>query len=99
MIPRTIHYCWFGGAAKSDLNERCVDSWRRVLPGYTLKEWNESNVPLDVPYARAVYARGLWSKLSNYVRLRALYEEGGVYFDTDVEVLKDFSPHGRNGVD
>jgi Glycosyltransferase sugar-binding region containing DXD motif/Alpha 1,4-glycosyltransferase conserved region len=92
MIPRTIHYCWFGGAAKSDLNERCVDSWRRVLPGYTIKEWNEANAPLDVPYARAAYARGLWAKLSNYVRLYALYEEGGIYFDTDVEVLKDFSP-------
>lgn len=69
-----------------------MQSWREVLPGYTLKEWNEANAPLETPYARAAYARGLWSKLSNYVRLHALYEEGGVYFDTDVEVLKDFSP-------
>ncbi len=92
MIPRTIHYCWFGGAAKSDLNERCLESWRRVLPEYTLKEWNEENAPLAAPYAREARARGLWSKLSNYVRLHALYEEGGLYFDTDVEVLKDFAP-------
>lgn len=92
MIPRTIHYCWFGGGAKSDLSRRCVDSWRRVLDGYALKEWNETNAPLDVPYARAAFARGLWSRLSNYVRLHALHEEGGVYLDTDVEVLKDFSP-------
>ena len=92
MIPRTIHYCWFGGAAKSALNERCVDSWRRVMRGYTIKEWNETNAPLGAPYARAALARGLWSKLSNYIRLHALNEEGGIYFDTDVEVLKDFSP-------
>ncbi|HWW76440.1 MAG TPA: glycosyltransferase [Pyrinomonadaceae bacterium] len=92
MIPRTIHYCWFGRRARSDLNRRCEDSWRSVLRGYAFKEWNESNAPLDAPYARAAQARGLWSKLANYVRLRALYEEGGLYFDTDVEVMRDFSP-------
>jgi hypothetical protein len=59
MIPTTIHYCWFGGGAKTDLNERCLGSWRRVLDGFTIKEWNETNAPLDVPYARAAYERGL----------------------------------------
>lgn len=69
-----------------------MESWRRVLAGYQIKEWNETNSPIDGAYARAAYARGLWAKLSNYIRLYALYEEGGIYLDTDVEVIKDFSP-------
>lgn len=92
MIPKKVHYCWFGQARKSDLNKRCIESWRKVLPGYQIKEWNETNSPIDGAYARSAYARGLWSKLSNYIRLYALYEEGGIYLDTDVEVIKDFSP-------
>lgn len=92
MIPRKIHFCWFGGSPKSDLNRRCVESWRRVLPGYEIKEWDETNSPLESDYARAALAERRWSKLSNLVRLHALYAEGGIYFDTDVEVLRDFSP-------
>jgi len=92
MIPRTIHYCWFGDAQKSDLNRRCLDSWRRVLPGYHVKEWNEKNSPLDSPYCQEAHRKGLWSRLSNNVRLQVLYSEGGIYLDTDVEVLKDFGP-------
>lgn len=92
MIPNLIHYCWFGGKRKSPLNVKCLDSWRKMLPRYRLKEWNETNAPFHVDYVKAARARGLWSKLSNYVRLHALYEEGGIYLDTDVEVLKDFSP-------
>lgn len=92
MIPRKIHFCWFGPSPKSDLNRRCMESWRRALPGYEIKEWNETNSPLDGDYARAALAERRWSKLSNLVRLHALYAEGGIYFDTDVEVLKDFSP-------
>lgn len=92
MIPKTVHYCWFGNAPRSDLNKRCMESWYRLLPGYRIKEWNETNSPIDGAYAGAAYARGQWSKVSNYIRLYALYEEGGVYLDTDVEVIKDFSP-------
>ncbi len=76
----------------SDLNKRCLDSWRRVMPGYRIKQWDETNVPLDNPYTRAAYARGAWSRLSNHVRMHALYTEGGIYLDTDVEALKDFAP-------
>lgn len=92
MIPRKIHYCWFGEAPRSDLNRRCIESWHRVMPDYQIKEWNETNSPLDGPYARAAYDKKLWSKVSNLVRLQALYAEGGIYFDTDVEAIKDFSP-------
>ena len=92
VIPKTVHYCWFGPKPLSDLNRRCIESWHRVLPGYRLKLWDETNVPLDNAYARAAHAAGAWSRLSNYVRLHALYSEGGIYLDTDVEVLKDFAP-------
>jgi len=92
MIPKIIHYCWFGRARTSELNQRCLKSWRRILPNYQIKEWNEENSPLENLYCREAYRRGLWSKLSNHVRLHALYNDGGVYLDTDVEVLKDFEP-------
>jgi len=92
MIPKKIHYCWFGRNPLSDLNNRCIESWHRVLPDYQIKLWDETNVPLDNAYARAAFAAGEWSRLSNHARLHALYSEGGIYLDTDVEVLKDFSP-------
>lgn len=96
MIPKTIHYCWFGKGTKSDLNMRCIDSWRRVMPDYQIKEWNETNSPLDGAYSQKAFAKGFWSKLSNLVRLHAVYTEGGIYLDTDVEVLKTFTPLTRH---
>ena len=92
MIPKTIHYCWFGQAPMSDLNKRCINSWRRVMPDYQIREWNETNSPLDNAYSKRAYAKELWAKLSNHVRLHALYTEGGIYLDTDVEVIKSFAP-------
>lgn len=92
MIPKKIHYCWFGNSHLSELNQRCVDSWRRLMPDYQIKQWDENNIPLDNTYSRAACAKGAWSRLSNYVRMRALYAEGGIYLDTDVEVLKNFAP-------
>ena len=92
MIPRRIHYCWFGEGARNPLIMKCMESWKRMMTGYEIKEWNESNSPLDVPYVRDAYQRKLWSKVSNYVRLSALYQEGGIYLDTDVEVLRSFDP-------
>jgi len=67
-------------------------TWARVLPNYQIKEWNETNLPPENAYLREVYSKRLWSKVSNYVRLYALLTEGGLYFDTDVEVLKSFDP-------
>lgn len=76
----------------SELNKRCIESWPSVMPDYHIKEWNETNSPLDNQYARAAYAKGLWSKVSNHVRMHAVYTEGGIYLDTDVEVIKSFTP-------
>ena len=68
-------------------------SWRRVLPDYQVQEWNEANSPLEAnSYTRVAYKQKLWSRLSNYVRLHALYREGGIYLDTDVEVVRSFTP-------
>jgi mannosyltransferase OCH1-like enzyme len=92
MIPRTIHYCWFGKNRKSDCIRRCMKSWNRILPGYTIREWNESNIPFDTAYVRETYSQKQWSRLSNYVRLYALNTHGGIYLDTDMEVLKSLDP-------
>jgi len=85
----TLHYCSYGPHHMGALQERCLATWRRKLPHFQLREWNESNSPLHVDYCQTALARGMWSKLSNFVRLWALHEEGGVYLDTDVEVLHD----------
>lgn len=92
MIPKRIHYCWFGGGPKTELMQHCMDTWPRILPDYEIKEWNEGNFALDTAYTRDAHSRGLWSRLSNYVRLHALMNEGGIYLDTDVEMLKSFDP-------
>lgn len=89
MIPRVIHYCWFGRGRKPRLAERCIASWRRHLPDYELREWNEDNFNLDsYPYTREAYDRGKYAFVTDVVRLYALYHEGGIYMDTDVEVLR-----------
>lgn len=69
-----------------------MSSWRRVMPDFRLKEWNETNSPLDNVYTSAAYGQRQWSRLSNYVRLHALYTEGGVYLDTDVEAVRTLKP-------
>ena len=91
MIPKTIHYCWYGNKPLDSLQTRCLDSWKRHLPDFTIKKWSESNSPVNAPYARQSLNRGLWAQLANFVRLHALYHEGGIYLDTDVEVVKSFN--------
>ena len=88
MIPKKIHYCWYGQDAKNELITRCMETWGTVLHDYEIIEWNESNSPIDIPYCNAALEKGLWSKMANYVRLWAVYNEGGIYMDTDFEVLK-----------
>lgn len=92
MIPRRIHYCAFGNRPMTALMTRCIASWRRHLPDYDIKRWDETNSPLDVPYCRAAVAKKQWSRLSNYVRLHALLEEGGIYLDTDMEIIRNLDP-------
>ena len=89
MIPKKIHYCWFGGAQKPALAEKCIASWRRFCPDWEIIEWNEDNFDLNCnAYVRYCYANKKWAFLSDYVRLAVVCRHGGVYFDTDVELLK-----------
>lgn len=93
MIPKIIHYCWFGRGQKPELAIRCIESWKKYCPDYTLKEWNEDNFDINaVPYVREAYESRKFAFVTDYVRLYALYHEGGVYMDTDVEVVKTFDP-------
>jgi hypothetical protein len=90
-IPRTIHYCWFGGSAhRSRLIERCIASWR-TLDDFTLVQWNEETFdPNCHAFTRLMYEQRRYAFVSDFVRLKALYERGGIYLDTDVEVRKRF---------
>lgn len=93
-IPKILHYCWFGGKPKPPLAEKCIRSWRKFCPDFEIREWNESNFDLEqVPaYVRQAYEADRWAFVSDYVRLRALTEVGGVYLDTDVEIVRPLDP-------
>lgn len=87
MIPKTIHYVWVGTQPKPALLYRCLDSWRRHLPDYALVEWdNEACERIHTRYSREAFDNRKWAFVSDYVRLHALFQEGGLYLDTDVEV-------------
>lgn len=89
MIPKVIHYCWFGHGKMSNLALKCIESWKEILPDYEIKEWNEDNFDLDLyPYAREAYDNKKYAFVTDVVRMWALYNDGGIYMDTDVEVLK-----------
>lgn len=90
MIPRKLHYCWFGHNPKSPLNERCLRSWEKYFEGWEIIEWNEANYDIvsSPLYVRQAYEAKKWSKVTDYVRLQVIYENGGVYLDTDVALLK-----------
>lgn len=89
MIPKTIHYCWFGRGAKPALALKCIESWKKFCPDYEIKEWNEDNFDLSLyPYAKEAYEARKFAFVTDVVRLYALYHEGGIYMDTDVEVIK-----------
>jgi len=89
MIPKVIHYCWFGHGELPPLAQKCIASWRKFLPDYEIKEWNENNFDVNaIPYTAQAYKHKKYAFVSDYVRFKVLYELGGIYFDTDVEVVK-----------
>jgi hypothetical protein len=89
MIPTVIHYCWFGRGQLPALAIKCIDSWKKNLPDYELKLWNEDNFDVHViPYVKEAYEARKYAFVTDYVRLYALYHFGGIYMDTDVEILK-----------
>lgn len=88
-IPKIIHYCWFGGNPLDDMAKKCIESWKRHCPDYEIKEWNESNFDVNSNiYVKEAYGAKKWAFVSDYVRLFALKEHGGIYMDTDMELLK-----------
>ncbi len=93
MIPKIIHYCWFGGNPLPSEAQKCIDSWKRFLPDYKIKEWNESNFDINSnQYVKEAYKSRKFAYVTDYVRLYALAKEGGIYMDSDVEVLKSYNP-------
>lgn len=92
MIPKIVHYCWFGHASKNYMANRCVKSFNKMGGGkLKIIEWNEDNCDFNEnSYIREAYDNRLWAFVSDYFRLKALFEYGGIYFDTDVEVKKPF---------
>lgn len=90
MIPKKIHYCWFGRNPKPDLAQKCIRSWKRYCSDYEIIEWNEDNYDISaVPlYVRQAYEAKKWAFVTDYVRLDVVYRYGGIYLDTDVEVIK-----------
>lgn len=90
MIPKKIHYCWFGNNKKPDEVIKCIDTFK-MFNDYEIFEWNEFNVELN-PYLENVLKKEKWANASNYTRLKVLRDNGGIYLDTDIEVLKDFTP-------
>ena len=90
MIPRKLHYVWVGGKPLPALAERCLESWKKQLPDFEIKRWDESNAPMDHPYVKAMYEKKMWAFVSDYIRFWVLENEGGVYLDTDTVVLKGF---------
>lgn len=91
MIPKHIHYCWFGRGEKPKLAERCIASWKKFCPDYEITEWNEDSFDISAyPYAKYCLDNKKWAFLSDFVRLAVVNRFGGIYFDTDVEVIKPF---------
>lgn len=96
MIPKKIHYIWLGGKTKPSLAIACINSWKRTLPDYEIIEWNEENLNLqklckESRFLDACVRLKLWAFASDWLRLYILYKEGGIYLDTDVEVLKSYN--------
>lgn len=88
-IPRTIHYCWFGGNPLGSEELKCIESWRKHFPDYSICRWDESNFNVRCcPYASQAYDAKKWAFVSDYARFAILFEHGGLYFDTDVEVIR-----------
>ena len=88
MIPKVIHYCWFGDNPLPKLAKKCIESWKKYLPDYEIKRWDETNFDVNIiPYTQEAYQKGKYAFVSDYARFWIIYNYGGIYFDTDVEVI------------
>ena len=92
-IPKVIHYCWFGNGKMPPISEKCIKSWKKYCPDYEIICWNEENFDLTQNrYMREAYEAGKWAFVSDFARLKIIYEHGGIYLDTDVEIIKPIDP-------
>ena len=99
MIPKIIHYCWFGGNSLPLNYQSYMESWKKNLPDYEIKCWNEDNFDVTQNlYCKEAYEHKKWAFVSDYARLKVIYDYGGIYLDTDVEVVKDLITLITNGV-
>ena len=93
MIPKKIHYCWIGGNPLPESAKKCIKSWKKYCPDYEIIEWNETNYDFTkVPYMKEAYEAKKWGFVPDYARLDIIYTHGGVYMDTDVEMVRSFDP-------
>lgn len=90
MINKVIHYCWFGGTPLPKDVLKCIETWEKFCPEYEIKRWDESNFDVNShPFTKSAYEARSWAFVSDYARLKIIYENGGIYLDTDVELLKN----------
>lgn len=88
-IPKVIHYCWFGRNPLPKSAKKCIASWKKYCPDYEIIEWNEDNFDVNCcAYASEMFQREKWAFLTDYVRLKVIFEHGGIYMDTDVQVIR-----------
>jgi hypothetical protein len=98
MIPKIIHYCWFGSEEMPPYLQRCMDTWIKNMPAYSLRQWNRENFDCDaIPFVKEAFEEKKWAFVADYIRLHALYYEGGIYLDTDVCVFKPFDEWLHHG--
>lgn len=102
MIPKKIHYCWVGSDPLPESAKKCIKSWKKYCPDYEIVEWNESNYDfMSIPYAKEAYEAKKWGFVPDHARLDIIYQHGGIYLDTDVEIVRPFDPlltlHGFAG--
>jgi mannosyltransferase OCH1-like enzyme len=95
-IPKIIHYVWVGPGTMPRIVRTCIDSWKIHAKGYEFRFWNEQNTNMNHPYVRAMYQKGKWAFVSDYIRFAALESEGGIYLDTDMELLQSLDSFLEN---
>ena len=96
-IPKTIHYCWFGGNELGEKEKKCIESWKRIMPDYKIIRWDESNYDTNKnDFIKNAMKYKKWAFVSDYARLDIIYNYGGIYLDTDVEVIKSFDDLLKN---
>lgn len=97
MIPKVIHYCWFGNNPLPFEVKKCINSWKKICPDYEIKRWDETNFDVyQNDFIKSAYVSKAWAFVSDYARLKIVYDEGGIYLDTDVELKKSLDELRKN---